>query len=159
MNCEAVNKGPSVGHLPQLWYENGDGERWVPGLLGADAQPPGFVYQHSRFANELQTVVLGIDSVGNSARLGAGSMSYIAALVLAMTRPTWRERMRQLLRSHRWQKTLSHAQAVLHAAVSCEGCMNVLLYEYGTLDGYARGSEGHVRARTSCELCTPRTYR
>jgi hypothetical protein len=45
--------------------------------------------------------------------------------------------------------------AILIAARACEGCMNVLLWEYGCDDGYEHGSEEHERAGTSCLFCTP----
>lgn len=47
--------------------------------------------------------------------------------------------------------------AVLVSARSCEGCVNVLMWEYGCADGYPYGSEQHKRAGTSCVFCTPRT--
>ena len=66
-------------HIETLWYENERGERWFPGrhtppwqqrlirLLGGVVRdeneyfpPPGFIYQHSQFPNEVNERVLRV---------------------------------------------------------------------------------------------------
>lgn len=51
---------PAIPDLPNLWYENENGERWAPpqGYNGDPAPPPGFVYQHSRFASQIRHGIL-----------------------------------------------------------------------------------------------------
>lgn len=46
-------------------------------------------------------------------------------------------------------------EAVLIAARACEGCLNVLLWEYGCGDGYPYKSERHQKVGTSCLFCVP----
>ena len=50
--------------IPTLWYENKDGERWIPDY-NADGPPdtnlpPGFIYQHSQFPTNLRESILYI---------------------------------------------------------------------------------------------------
>jgi hypothetical protein len=48
--------------LPLIWYENEDGDVWVPDLNGNEPPPPppDFVYQYSRFPRTLTENVLRI---------------------------------------------------------------------------------------------------
>ena len=43
--------------IPTLWFENEAGDRWIYDAATNEAPPPGFIYQHSRFPNILQTNV------------------------------------------------------------------------------------------------------
>lgn len=42
--------------VPTLWFENADGDRWVPDMENWDEAPPGYVYQWSRFPKVLREV-------------------------------------------------------------------------------------------------------
>lgn len=46
--------------LPNIWYENEKGDKWIPDMVNPFDPPPpeGFVYQHSRFPRELSERVL-----------------------------------------------------------------------------------------------------
>lgn len=134
--------------IPTLWYENDLGDRRLPDYSGGPDMPDGFKYQWSRFPCTVHE-----DVCCSQGRIASGSMSYSPALVLALTRPTLVERLRQLRRGH-WMPRLSLPQAILVAATSCERCMNVLLWRAGTKDGYELKSAEWTRARTCCEMCS-----
>jgi hypothetical protein len=115
--------------------------------------------------------------------LASMSSGFTGNLVLAMVRPTEAERELALERSVQKSvigfvrsdyaavtgakvgdtavirgpapKLYSIYDAMLIAARSCEGCMNVLLWRYGCNDGYPEGSDEHKRAGTSCLFCRP----
>ena len=97
---------------------------------------------------------------GGSRPFMSGSRGYRGDLVLAMTRPSLLERLRQVYRyglpAIPWG---NHGQAVLTAATACEACMNVLCYRHGLADGYPKGSDAWKRAGTSCELCDPNFHK
>lgn len=135
-----------------LWYENEHGEVWVP-PWGAFADPPaGFVYQHSQFPTHLHLTVLrcGADGAREVVR---GTAGYSDDLVLAMTRPTLGERVRQVLRYGRPARRATFGEAVLLAANTCERCTNVLRHRSGLRDGYRERSPEWHRAGTSCGRC------
>jgi hypothetical protein len=98
-----------------------------------------------------------------SIRIISGERGYPGELVLAMTRPTEDEKTRSHERwvaSKRPERPLVKRlygldDAILIAARACEGCMNVLLWEYGCNDGYPWHSPDHLRAGTSCLFCKP----
>jgi len=59
----AAGGSPTIPKLPSLWYENEAGERWLVPLDGPGeppTPPPGFIYQHSRFASQLTHSILRI---------------------------------------------------------------------------------------------------
>jgi hypothetical protein len=51
-----------LSKLVTLWYENENGDKWIPKLTGdgdpMKGRPEGFIYQHSRFPTQLRTSVL-----------------------------------------------------------------------------------------------------
>lgn len=48
-----------IAKVPALWYENEEGEKWIPSPgEHFGAPPPGFIYQHSRFPCSLHHTVL-----------------------------------------------------------------------------------------------------
>jgi hypothetical protein len=137
---------------PRLWYENEQGERWVPNLRGEVPTPPqGFVYQHSRFPGYLRHEIIRIREDGGSETLGAFTSGYTPSLVLAMVRPGIAERLRQIGRYGVPAPTLTYDEAVIRAA-GCEHCINTLAHRYGLLWGYRAGS-AEDRSNTSCEHC------
>jgi hypothetical protein len=95
-------------------------------------------------------------SSGGSRTLMSGSCGYPGDLVLAMTRPSLTERVRQVYRyglpAIPWG---DYGQAVLTAKTACEACQHVLSYRHGLAHGYPKGSDEWKRAGTSCELCDP----
>jgi hypothetical protein len=95
---------------------------------------------------------------GRSVPVAGGTQSGPVALMLAMSRPTLKERLKSLWRTWRWVPQHSLDNAILAACVSCEKCMNILLWEYGCNDGYPEGSVEAQRCGTSCELCDPPVY-
>jgi len=141
-----------LNQIPTLWYENKEGDRFFT----EDYQPPPRCFktlvQRTRFIELRDT------GYGKDGKLFQGASSYSTSLFLALTRPTFRERIVSLYRILRWIKPIEARQAQLMAAISCEGCMNVLAWEYGLSWGYKRGSEEHKKVRTSCELCDPVKY-
>lgn len=140
-----------------LWFENADGDVFDPFENGDPPAetPPGFIYMHTQSTRTIVHRVVMQDGSDKWVPVVTGSTSYPADLVLAMCRPTWLERLRQVLRTGRFTKTYGYAAAQLLAANSCERCLNVFLYEHGTVDGYARGSDKWKQCPTSCELCAP----
>lgn len=114
--------------------------------------PKGARYQVSQFVCRLRTDYF--DMVANR-RLASASMGYDAELVLAMVRPTWRERLVQLLRYGSFAPLFGYSMAVLKAAVCCERCGNSMRHRYGLGDGYRKGSAEWERCGTSCEQCMP----
>lgn len=123
--------------VPTLWYENAEGERFIPDLMqcGSDV-PPEFVYQHSQFPTTLAHTILLCED-GKSSQLMRGETGWSEDLVLAMvTSGTWRL-----------------SAAILIAANSCERCMNSLAHEYGCTWGYPEYSEDWVKANTRCRFC------
>ena len=140
--------------LPTLWYENEAGARWIPppNYPTHDVYPPdGFHYQRSRFPRYLRDMVLRCFP-DRSERVCEGESGWSGDLVMALVRPTFLERARAVLRYGSPGPRLSVDQAVLHAAVGCERCMNTLAHRVGLIWGYRPGSV-EDRARTSCEVC------
>lgn len=140
--------------IPQLWYENEEGVRWLPGLDDHEP-PPEFKYQRSRFATHVTDNVLKLNEDGTSTRLITGSQGYPGDLMIALARPSLIERLKVFFRTGEWIKPMKVDQAILTAATACEGCMNVLAYERCLDWGYERNSPEHERVGTSCDLCKP----
>lgn len=141
--------------IPTLWYENENGERWLlpdTRWCGDPPPPEGFCYQHSRFPNSVRHLVLGVEN-DKSHMIAAMESTWSAKLVMAMARPSLKERAMQFLRYGRFAPKIGLHQAILHASVSCEACGNVLRHRYGIDDGYRKYSEEWVKSNTSCELC------
>lgn len=53
-----------LSKVPIIWYENKEGERWLPKLDGAghpeEGRPDDFIYQHSQFPTNLRHNILKI---------------------------------------------------------------------------------------------------
>lgn len=199
--------------LPTLWYEDSEGNKWMPDHSQGYEEPPrGYIYQWSRFPAQLEENCLrsvvreevdacehnpewikrtggwieGVkgrecerccgtqvckeedypndtwpdewDASGSRSFI-KGTTGYPADLVLAMLRPSVIELARQCYRyGFPAIPFLSYNQAVLHASIACEKCLNVLCYRYGTKDGYPYRSKEWHKAGTSCELCEPKSY-
>lgn len=83
--------------------------------------------------------------------------SFPSELVLAMIRPT--EKERELSKQRNKDKLpplMDFDRAVIMAANSCERCLNVLLYNYGCQDGYPEDSPEYKKSNTSCFICEPK---
>jgi len=74
-------------HLISLWYENDDGDKWIPpdSYNGYKPPPDGFKYQWSRFPNMLREDCLEIDESG-SHQVMSGEMSFQEDLVIAIVK-------------------------------------------------------------------------
>lgn len=123
--------------IPTIWYENADGERFVPDLMLAVIDvPPGFIYQHSQFPMTLVHTILVCED-GQSSQLMRGEMGWSEDLVLAMAN------------TGKWQLST----AILIAANGCERCVNALAHQHGCSWGYPEYSDAWHRSRTRCCFC------
>ena len=138
--------------LAELWYENNEGTRWLVPEKGPIEPPEGFRYQHSQFACEVKHMVLDC-SGGKSERLAEVTATYSPDLVLALTRPTFLERLRQFISYGRFEPRREFREAVLIAVTSCERCVNVIAHRVGLTWGYEKGSLSWHLSGTQCEFC------
>lgn len=136
---------------PQLWYENQEGKRWIPSqeqIHSMPVPPEGFIYQHSRFPRYLH------DSIcTDKGEIMRGSSGWPGDLVLALVRPTWRERIVAIARYGTPAPRYDLDEAII-LATGCGGCVNRLAHRAGLMWGYRVGS-ARDRSRTSCEFCKP----
>ncbi len=130
-----------ASQLPTLWYENEDGDRWIPPKNfptgECNAPPEGFIYQHSMFPSDLKHLILGPKEGGGSTEYASGSSTYSEDLVTAMVK----------------QNAYPLFDSIMIAANACERCLNVLLHKYGLDDGYPEYSEQWQRSDTVCQFC------
>lgn len=133
-----VHKLALLMEWPQLWYENNDGERWIPGPDHNDPHdfPGGFHYMRVSRACELEEHCFRIrDDKSGSKKITSGHMG------------VWREVVEQMVRAgHRLDKS------ILIVANACERCVNALAWEYG-VGGYELGSQQWQEAGTACRIC------
>jgi hypothetical protein len=157
---EVKVKGPDLTvEIPTLWWEKPGGQRSIPTPEDLrELKLPGqdFCYQYSQFPTELKDTCIRIRPDGTSSRVMEGSRSWSPALVLAMARPTLWQRILQVFRLGGFQRRLELPKAILFAATACEGCLNVLGWQFAAGFGYPRNSTAHRACRTECELCVPR---
>ncbi len=140
--------------IPELWYENEHGARWIPDeqhFRELGDPPAGFIYQRARFACSVRDDVCRV----GGGEIASGSQTYSPELALAMARPSARQLFRALTRGYSPWRGIGLRQAILRAAISCERCMNALAHRHGCSWGYREGSAAYQRAGTSCELCRP----
>lgn len=120
---------------PQLWYENKDGEKWIPDFDNGMPEPPeGFKYQVSSFACQLEETYLAIED-GNSKEIANGHSGYWKEVVEAMVRAGF-----------------PLDQSILIQANACARCVNVLAWEFG-VGGYALYSINWHKCGTTCRIC------
>jgi len=157
--------GGMQSHPPTLWYEDHEGRRWVPPQGGSLVDPPhGFCFMRVREVAMHETVhqlaaVADPDGEQSETRLlMRGTATYSPGLVLALVRPTLRERLRSLCRGYLRAPRHGLREAQLIAAVACERCANELAHRAGAAWGYRKGSDEWLRAGTRCELCRPKCY-
>jgi hypothetical protein len=113
--------------------------------------PEGFKYQWFRNPCELHDSICTIEG-----QIARGTQTWNPRLALLMVRPTWWERLRQVWRGWGVPPPLfSLADAIITAATSCERCLNVLHWRYGTGDGYPKGSFEWLKTNTECDYCKP----
>lgn len=130
---------------PTLWYEDKDGNRWIPSaedLPNVTDPPLGFDFQYSQFPCYLEETVLKLvrseeGRIERSVDLMTGHFGWSEDLVLAMA-VSGKYRL---------------SEAILVVARSCERCVNALAHAYGLDGGYAPDSENYRTCRTSCETC------
>jgi hypothetical protein len=123
--------------LCELWYENEDGEKFIPNYGENFGNPPlGYFYQHGQFPTILRHSILKIEN-GSSHEIMAAEMSWSEDLVLSMAN------------SGKWKLR----EAILIAANACERCMNSLAHEYGLNWGYAEFSDEWEKCGTTCRFC------
>lgn len=170
--------------IPILWYENQEGDRWVPSYKDNESPPDGFIYQHSRFPTVLRHNILKViqreevdacnhtDSIvktggwtegleGRKCRRCGGSQ------LKDIDKP-WPEEWdasgsQQVFTGESsysedlvvaMLKDYSLSQAILIAATCCERCMNAFAYGYGLTWGYEIFSDEWQAARTVCQFCS-----
>ena len=192
----------NLDKLQTLWYENKNGDKWVPNDLSNFPDDDTYCYQISESPCELRTNYFkftlasdvstcdhpnkyisptygwidGIvgrqcskcggtqtkketeewpdiwnDNGGKS--IAYGTSSWPQDLVLALSRPSLKERLISLGRGY-WNRYYDLDKAILIAAHSCERCLNSLAYQYGLSWGYKEFSVKWDCAGTSCEFCT-----
>lgn len=127
---------------PTLWYENADGQKWIPSdehFLKLTPPPEGYIYQRSQFPCELHESCCSVPSEANhfsGGQIFSGVSSYPEDLVFAM--------------AHDGYKL---SEAILIASNMCERCLNAAASDYRLTWGYARHSSGWNRANTQCQFC------
>lgn len=132
--------------FPVMWWENEDGDTWVPDLTkdAGDFPPPGtYPYAHSCFPLDITHQIYkvrpdggyGTDDLIGTLNSGLSSDSGDLAIV-----------MRQV-------DGISLAEALGLVANSCERCHNIMLNHYGFDDGYTKDSPEAQRVGTHCRLC------
>lgn len=134
-----------------LWYEDENGE-----FLGEPDYhsnrgpeiPEGSRYQVSQFPLQLITTYLRMNDDGTGAEMGHATASFPENLPVA------------IVNAGHW----GLGDAILMSALSCERCLNVLLWEYqyyyplsrGGVEhdrGYAEYTEEWLRCPTECLFC------
>lgn len=141
-----------AGRFERLWYENDDGEH-IPCSPSSLEAPKGATIQVSRFPHELRTTYLRLNKDGSSSRVAVATATYSADLVLAICRPSLKNRAIQLLRFRSLAETHDHEMAIFMAAESCERCINSLAHRYGLDWGYREFSDDWHRSGTVCARC------
>ena len=145
MDVKLARRGKTAGlleridltALPELWYENEAGDKWIPeGSSIWPGAPEGFIYQHSMFPDVLHHEVLRVKADNTSEKVMDMEGSWSEDLVLGLVR-----------------KGMTLSEAILVAGTACEKCLNVLAHECGLDRGYAEGSEEAIRSHTECEFC------
>jgi len=82
-----------------------------------------------------------------------GNSSWPDDLVLAMVRPSPEEIAKAIERFGEEPRLLGMSDAIVMAAISCEKCLNALLWRYGLDDGYSPFSEQWNASGTECSIC------
>ncbi len=137
----------------RIWYENDEGE-YIPATTEPwQGAPSGATIQVSRFPREVHTKWLRLKDDGGCELIASATSSYSSDLVLAMCRPTLRDRTIQFLRYGSFAKTYDFEMAVLLAAETCERCMNSLAHRHGLSWGYREFSDEWHLAGTTCHRC------
>lgn len=146
-----------VKRIEQIYYEDEHGNHVPHAHENAYLEvPKGARYQVAQFARQLRTDIIDLAHAGEGSPLIATmNSSYPSSLVLAMVRPSLKERFVQLLRYGRFAPVFDFDTAILKSALSCERCLNSLLHRHGCGDGYRQGSPQWVRCGTSCTMCQP----
>lgn len=131
-----------------LWFENKDGERWVPTEYdlrqGLTSRPKGFDHMVTRSGCDISVTYLQITRSG-SKRIGAGNSSgnpELARALLQKIDPFWKDKR-------------AFEKALQIASEACERCMNILAHDCGLPWGYSRDSFQASKCKTSCQLCKP----
>jgi len=189
--------------LHSIWYENSNGDKWVPLNSFSDIEPDGYVYLVSEspttlnrnyFKNVQKDEVENCDHLDEhikqtfgwmeglegreckkckgtqvknikeswsnnwrskgSKKIMSGNSSWPQDLVIALVRPSFKERIKSILRGYGWNKTYEMSKAILIAANSCERCVNSLSYRYGLSWGYKEHSSGWDKSGTTCDFCS-----
>lgn len=82
-----------------------------------------------------------------------GNSSWPDNLVLAMVRPSREELAKAIDRFGEEPRLLGMDDAIILAAMSCERCLNGLLWRYGLDDGYPPFSKQWDETNTKCSIC------
>lgn len=111
---------------------------------------------HVCFPNELSEKIYATNSsgdYGSNDLACTGGSSYNTDLVLALCRPLLLQRIKSIIRTKRLMPLCDFKQAIMHAGLRCERCMNSLAYAYGLDWGYKAFSNDWERCGTKCDAC------
>ena len=139
-----------AGKFETLWYEDDEGNYLGTGRF--ETFPENATVQVSRFPFELTTTYLSIKD-NKSSLIAKATSTYSSELLFAMTRPSFKEMIKQILRYGSLGRKVTPKMGVFLAAASCERCMNSLAHRYGLDWGYKEKSDDWKSCRTSCERC------
>jgi hypothetical protein len=127
--------------IPTLWYENEEGDRWLPtdeDIMDCCTKRP-FTHeiQVSRFPRNLQTGYTK-ENVGTICAFNSSWNAKLATNMVLAGVPI--------------------EEAILRAGVACERCMNALGHAYGVQwggedGGYPENSKEYQNSNTRCEFC------
>lgn len=134
---------------PILWFENQNGDKWYPpvGFSDPDGAPEGYRYMWFRNPFQVQDEIYD-----GKVKLMSGSSTYPGDLALALCRPSWRERLRAILR-YGWVGPRMPLDFAILRAIGCERCMNADAHRVGLTWGYRRGGDEWATCRTECKYC------
>lgn len=139
---------------PNIWYEDSEGNIYKEEAKTLELSVPnvsGEITYHSCFPMDIHENVSLIKD-NQFERLFTGTSGCSRDLVLAMTRPSFKERLKSVFRTFKWMPVADIDQAMRHAS-RCERCMNALAYVYGLDWGYKPFSEEWHKSGTSCKVC------
>lgn len=121
---------PKLSYAQILWYENSNGDRWIP-MSGNPDPPIGFKYMCIREVRDIRETTYGPDgliTVGNS---------------------TWNESLVLEMLKHGYKLQ----EAMIISSIMCERCLNGYAHEFGLKWGYPIGSTKWKKSNTQCEFC------
>lgn len=131
---KAFSKSKRFPELPTFWYEDKDGNKWIPpkNFDNPNNISEDFIYQHSRFPLEVSHTIYGPEGKVGTFNTTTRNEKLILALV---------------------KDGYSLEQSMLIYSIACERCMNVIGHDYGLEGYYDKNSLDYKKSNTSCEFC------